>query len=82
MEAHTGEILSGPDVISRGFVYVRESEDLMEEIEKVAEKSLEKCKSKEWSVIKNMIKDDLHDFIYSKTKRNPMVIPIITEVNS
>lgn len=81
MDGHTGEILSGPDVISRGFVYVRESEDLMTEIENVAKKSLEKCNTKEWAAIKNMIKDNLHDFIYSKTKRNPMIIPIITEVN-
>ncbi|MBQ9267104.1 MAG: ribonuclease J [Clostridia bacterium] len=80
MDSHSGEILAGPDIISRGFVYVRESEDLMDEIEKVAKKSLEKCKTKEWSTIKSMIKDDLHDYIYSKTKRNPMVIPIISEV--
>lgn len=82
MDAHSGEILSGPDVISRGFVYVRESEDLMDEIKKVAKKSLEKCKTKDWTVIKNMLKDDLHDFLYSKTKRNPMIIPIITEINN
>ena len=82
MDAHSGEILSGPDVISRGFVYVRESEDLMDEIKKVAKKSLEKCKTKDWTVIKNMLKDDLHDFLYSRTKRNPMIIPIITEINN
>ena len=82
MDAHSGEILSGPDVISRGFVYVRESEDLMDEIKKVAKKSLEKCKTKDWTVIKNMLKDDLHDFLYSRTKRNPMIITIITEINN
>lgn len=81
MDARSGEILSGPDVISRGFVYVRESEDLMDEIKKVARKSLDKCRTKDWSVIKNTLKDDLHDFLYSKTKRNPMIIPIITEIN-
>ncbi len=81
MDAKTGEILSGPDVISRGFVYVRESEDLMEEIKKVAKKNLEKCKTKDWTTIKNMLKDTLHDFVYSRTKRNPMIIPIITEIN-
>ena len=81
MDAQTGAILSGPDVISRGFVYVRESEDLMDEIQKTAQKTLEKINTKEWATIKNALKDDLHDFIYAKTKRNPMVIPIITEVN-
>lgn len=82
MDSHTGEILSGPDVISRGFVYVRESEDLMEEIKVVAKKSLEKCKTKDWTIIKNMLRDSLHDFLYTRTKRNPMIIPIITEINT
>ena len=82
MDSSTGEVIAGPDMISRGFVYVRESEDLMDEIKKVAKKSLEKCKTKDWTVIKNMLKDDLHDFLYSRTKRNPMIIPIITEINN
>ena len=83
MESKTGNIVAGPDIISRGFVYVRESEDLMDEIKKVAKKELEKCKQnniKDWSTIKNLLKDSLHDFLYAKTKRNPMLIPIITEV--
>lgn len=83
MEAKTGNIVAGPDIISRGFVYVRESEDLIDEVKKVAKKELEKCKQnniKDWATIKNMLKDALHDFLYTKTKRNPMLIPIITEV--
>ena len=83
MEAKTGNIIAGPDIISRGFVYVRESEDLIEEIKKVANKEIERCRQnnvKDWATIKNAIKDSLHDFLYAKTKRNPMLIPIITEV--
>ena len=83
MEAKTGKILSGPDIISRGFVYVRESEDLMDEIKRVACKEIEKFENngvKDWSIIKNALKDSLHDFLYVRTKRNPMLIPIITEV--
>ena len=83
MEGKTGQILSGPDIISRGFVYVRESEDLMDEIKRVACKEIEKFEQngiKDWSVIKNALKDSLHDFLYVRTKRNPMLIPIITEV--
>ena len=83
MEGKTGTILAGPDVISRGFVYVRESEDLMDAMRREILKDIEKIQVngiKEWSTIKNRIKDTVHDFVYSKTRRNPMVIPIISEV--
>ncbi len=83
MDSKTGNIVAGPDIISRGFVYVRESEDLIDEVKKVAKKELEKCMQnniKDWATIKNMLKDALHDFLYTKTKRNPMLIPIITEI--
>ena len=83
MEGKTGTILAGPDVISRGFVYVRESEDLMDAMRKEILKDIEKIQVngiKDWSTIKNRIKDTVHDFVYSKTRRNPMVIPIISEV--
>lgn len=83
IDSKTGQVISGPDIISRGFVYVRESEDLMDEIKKIARKELDKCEQnnvKEWSTIKNSIKDALHEFLYVKTKRNPMLIPIITEI--
>ena len=83
MDSKTGKILSGPDIISRGFVYVRESEDLMDEIKRIACKEIEKFENtgvKDWSIIKNALKDSLHDFLYVRTKRNPMLIPIITEV--
>ena len=83
MDGKTGQILAGPDIISRGFVYVRESEDLMDSIKKHVCKeieSLENAGIKDWSTIKNRVRDTIHDFVYSKTKRNPMVIPIISEI--
>ena len=83
MDKKTGKILTKPDIISRGFVYVRESEDLMAEIQKIVDNELEKLNSKEakdWSTIKGKVKDSLHEYLFQKTKRNPMLIPIITEV--
>lgn len=83
MDKKTGKILAGPDLISRGFVYVRESEDLMDEMRQELSKDLVKFEengTKDWSTIKNTIKDTLHDFVYVKTKRNPMIIPIISEI--
>ena len=78
-----GEVVAGPDVISRGFVYVRESENLMDDVKKVIREEIAKCEEKhikEWSVIKSTLKDSLRDYIYQKTKRNPMILPIIMEV--
>ena len=83
MDGKTGQIVAGPDIISRGFVYVRESEDLMESIRKQICKdiaSMEEAGIKDWATIKTRVRDTLHDFIYSKTKRNPMIIPIISEI--
>jgi len=83
MDSATGEVVAGPDVISRGFVYVRESENLMEDVKKVIRDEIEKCEQKrirEWSIIKSNLKDNLRDYIYQKTKRNPMILPIIMEV--
>ncbi len=83
MEKKTGKILAGPDLISRGFVYVRESEDLMVEMRNELCKDLAKFEAngtKDWSTIKNTLKDTLHDFVYVRTKRNPMIIPIISEI--
>ena len=83
MDSNTGEIVSGPDVISRGFVYVKESENLMEDVKRVLREELLLCaqnKVKDWSTIKSQLKDALRDYIFAKTKRNPMILPIITEV--
>ena len=79
----TGGIIAGPDIISRGFVYVRESEDLMEESKNIVRDVLSKCEKEEvseWATIKSMIKDNLSSFLYEKTKRNPMILPIIMEI--
>ena len=78
-----GTIEAGPDIISRGFVYVRESEVLMDEAKEVVRKALENCQNnnvREWSVLKSAIKDGLKDFLYEKTKRRPMILPVIMEV--
>ncbi len=79
----TKEIVSGPDIISRGFVYVRESEDLMEHIREVATNSINNCKLNgitDWSSLKNSVKNDLSSYLYSTTKRSPMLLPVIMEV--
>ena len=78
-----GSILAGPDIISRGFVYVRESEGLMEGAKEIVLKIFETCDSKkikEWAYIKNNIKEELKEYLYIKTKRNPMILPILMEV--
>ena len=83
LEKHSNQVLAGPDIVSRGFVYVRESEDLMEEARVVVEKALDKALSKnntDWGKMKAEIKDSLSDFIWKRTKRNPMILPIIMEV--
>ena len=83
LEAGSGMVLAGPDIVSRGFVYVRESEDLMEAAQKTVGEAVEKCQEKnitDWNKIKNAVKDSLGDFVWKKTKRRPMIIPIIMEV--
>ena len=83
IESGTGHVVSGPDIVSRGFVYVRESEALMDEARKLVYNTLEACaenKVRDWSGLKQSIKDELSRFLYQKTKRNPMILPIIMEV--
>ncbi|MGD9568525.1 MAG: ribonuclease J [Sedimentibacter sp.] len=82
-EKGTGKVLSGPEIVSRGFIYVRENIDLIEESKVVIRKALAKCEDtnvREWNNIKMMIKDALSSFIYEKIRRNPMILPIIVEV--
>ena len=79
----SGEVLAGPDIVSRGFVYVRESEDLMEEAQEVVDEALEECldsHNADWNRIKTAIRDSLGDFLWRRTKRKPMILPIIMEV--
>lgn len=83
LERFSNQVLSGPDIVSRGFVYVRESEYLMDEAKEVVSGALEKCQKQninDWSKIKNEVRDSLGDFLWKKTKRRPMILPIIMEV--
>ena len=83
IEKGSGNVVAGPDIISRGFVYVRESEDLMGEAREIVKEALRYCEEEhltEWSTIKGNIKDSLRDFLYERTKRKPMILPIIMEV--
>lgn len=83
MDSSTGEVVAGPDVISRGFVYVRESENLMDDVKNVVRHEIRKCEEnsvRDWATIKSTVRDNLRDYIFTKTKRNPMIIPIIMEV--
>ena len=83
LSGQDGSVLSGPDIITRGFIYVKESEALMEELRTVAMEALERCQRKrvrDWSAIKTAIKNDLSGYLYKTTKRNPMILPVITEL--
>jgi ribonuclease J len=83
VDTDTRAVLSGPDIISRGFVYVRESEELMEEVRTVARDSLRGTLEDgvlEWTEIKQNIKDDLSKYLYTRTKRKPMILPVIMNV--
>ena len=83
MDGSTGEVIAGPDVISRGFVYVKESENVMEDIKQVVRHEVRNCEEqgvKDWSTIKNSIRENLREYIFTKTKRNPMIIPIVMEI--
>ena len=80
MDSATGEIVAGPDVISRGFVYVKESENLMDEVKKFIRDEVQMLENRgirDWSTIKSTLKDHIRDYIFQKTKRNPMILPII-----
>lgn len=82
LEHHSNVVLSGPDIVSRGFVYVRESEDLMDHAREVVEDALDSCLDRgitDWGKIKNVVKDALSDYVWKRTKRSPMILPIIME---
>jgi ribonuclease J len=83
IDKESGMILAGPDLISRGFVFVRESGELLAEAKEKTLQALEKCQAQqvtEWSIIKSTIREVLAEFIYEKTKRRPMILPIIMEL--
>lgn len=83
IDGNTGALLSGPDIVSRGFVYVREAEDLMNETRRIAKKTIDECRAgniREWGTIKNRLRDDVGGFLFQKTRRSPMILPIIQEI--
>ena len=83
ISAQDGGVISGPDIITRGFVYVKESEDLMDELREVAWEAIERCQRKhvrDWATLKTAIKNDLSGYLFKTTKRNPMILPVITEI--
>ena len=82
LEKYSGQLVAGPDIVTRGFVYVREAEELLDEAREVVSGSVETCMDKnitDWSKIKNIIKDDLSEYLWKKIKRNPVILPIIME---
>ena len=84
LDRRTSKVVSGPDIVTRGFVYVRESEDLMDEIKSLAKEELDNCDRdniREWSTIKSNLRDSLTRYVYSKTKRQPMILPILMDVD-
>ena len=83
ISAYDGELVSGPDIITRGFIYVKESEELMEELREVVLEAIDRCSRKrirDWTTLKAAIKNDLSGYLYKTTKRNPMILPVIMEV--
>ena len=83
ISAYDGELVSGPDIITRGFIYVKESEELMEELREIVLEAIDRCsrrRIRDWTVLKTAIKNDLSGYLYKTTKRNPMILPVIMEV--
>ena len=83
ISSQDGSVITGPDIITRGFVYVKESEELMEDLRCVAMEAIERCTRKrirDWTAIKTAIKNDLSGYLFKTTKRNPMILPVITEL--
>ena len=83
IESETGEVLAGPDIVSRGFVYVRESEQLMDDARRLCSDVLFDCADRgvhDWSTIKTCLRDEVSKMMYNRTKRSPMVLPVIMEI--
>lgn len=83
LDSATGDLVSGPDIVTRGFVYVREAETLIDEIRGAARRAIEECCHNprcDWNTIKARIRDDLSKMLFQKTKRSPMILPIIMDV--
>ena len=83
LERHSNVVLAGPDIVSRGFVYVKEAEELMAHAKKLIVRTVDECtrvRGANWATIKSKVKSTLSSYLYNKTKRSPMILPIIIEV--
>lgn len=80
LSQETGGLISDPDIISRGFVYVRENEELLKTLKELVKVEINELEEKEWSTVKAIVKNKLQKYIFKKTKRDPMILPIIVEV--
>ena len=80
LSQETGGLISDPDIISRGFVYVRENEELLQTLKELVKIEINELEEKEWSTVKAIVKNKLQKYIFKKTKRDPMILPIIVEV--
>lgn len=80
LSQETGGLISDPDIISRGFVYVRENEELLQTLKELVKVEINDLEEKEWSTVKVIVKNKLQKYIFKKTKRDPMILPIIVEV--
>ena len=83
ISSQDGSVISGPDIITRGFIYVKESEDMMNELREIAMEAIDRCQRKrvkDWATIKSTIKNDLSGYLFKTTKRNPMILPVIMEI--
>lgn len=83
LDSESGAAIAGPDIVSRGFIYVKEAEDLMEELRRISQRALDHCIDddvRDWTTIKANIKNDLSEFLYRRTKRSPMILPVIMEI--
>ena len=83
LSAEDGGILTGPDIVTRGFIYVKENEEMLDDLKLVAMEAIERCQRKrirDWTAIKSAIKNDLSGYLYKNTKRNPMILPVIMEI--
>ena len=83
LSAEDGSVITGPDIITRGFIYVKESEELMDELRSVVMEAIDRCgrkRTRDWATIKSAIKNDLSGYLYKTTKRNPMILPVIMEI--
>ena len=83
LSSQDGSVVSGPDIITRGFIYVKESESMMDELREVAMEAIDRCgrkRSRDWATVKSAIKNDLSGYLYKTTKRNPMILPVIMEI--